>query len=1414
MLGGGLSIFAAIETGGPREERLALTAKEQAQGYREHVILARPHPHRRATVDQDEVREGVRVRERFNRFGDTRVIELDSSDSAAAAIARLRATGRYANVEPDRILTAQATPDDTKFAQQWAYNNTGSSGRAGADIKAPAAWDLQHDAPDVIVAIIDTGARLTHPDLVPNLWRNPSPSELNDLHGIRIINGRRSGTPTDDNGHGSHVAGIVGAVGNNGSAGGGVTGVAWKVQLMILKFLGSDGAGTLSDELACLDYAITHGAHIINGSYGESGNAPQSVEQLNAINRAREAGIIFVAAAGNQAANMDVSRHYPASNPLDNIVAVGSSNRLDDRSTFTNYGSGAVELFAPGEQILSLGYSSDSSTLTASGTSMAAPLVSGALALLKQKYPTDTYRQLINRLLRGTDPLPAYAGKCQTGGRLNLLRALSGTDRRPFNDDFSDRVRLVGDNINTRANNAGATPQAGEPTHAGAAGGTSLWWEWTAPVTGTVNLDTSGSAYDTLLAVYTGNALDALTSVATNDNATSSLTSRIAFDAVAGTTYQIAVDGKSGAAGQTVLNVGIVPGNDAFAKASTLSGRSLRFTANNAQTSRETDEPRILGSAGGRSLWYRWIAPSTGTFQLTALSNDLDPLLAVYTGSSLNALTLVTAADALPSAEGVEKVGLCTINAVAGITYYITVDAKPGVYGVPTGQFTLSLVDSLWQSAAGDGITCAPAVAADGTIYVGGNDGAFYAFNPDGSTKWTTGPLKYTYLGTEYPMSFDSSSAAVAADGTVYVGGYDGLLRAYSPTGTLNWTFTVPTPTESGRYISIFNSPAIAADGTVYFRADDFYLYALNPADGTKRWRFDTGGSSYASPIIAPDGTIYIGSSNGVFYALRPDGTEKWRYQSTGEIFTTAGLDANGNIYFGTTTGVFCSLTSSSTLRWQRTFANSVTSSPALSADGSTLYFGGYDAKLHALATSDGAIKWSYALGDEVRASSPAIDANGVIYIGCYDNQVYAINPDGTPRRTYAMAGWVRSSPAISGTRLYVGCNDHKLYAFDIGTGSATGPWPQFRHNPRRTGRAIGEQTAIDIAPTGQTAFVGYLLELSVVASGPGPLSYQWKKDGVAIAGATTATFSVANSTAATAGSYTVTVTGTKGTVTSAPAVIVMEEPNPGRLINLSVRTNAGTGPQTLIVGFVLQGASSRNKSLLLRAIGPTLTSFGVAGAAQSPRLTLLDSNNRSLGTNNGWGGSASLRSVFNQVGAFDLGDTSQDAAFRALLGAGGYTVQIADDSGNRGIVLAEVYDADSAPTAEVNRLINLSARATVGTGGQILIAGFGLNGNMPKKLLIRGVGPTLGDIGVTGVLANPRLEIYRDTTLIHTNDNWSGTTTLRDAFTSVGAFALSSSASLDAALLVTLPPGSYTAQVSGVGNTTGVALIEVYEVP
>ena len=343
----------------------------------------------------------------------------------------------------------------------------------------------------------------------------------------------------------------------------------------------------------------------------------------------------------------------------------------------------------------------------------------------------------------------------------------------------------------------------------------------------------------------------------------------------------------------------------------------------------------------------------------------------------------------------------------------------------------------------------------------------------------------------------------------------------------------------------------------------------------------------------------------------------------------------------------------------------------------------------------------------------------------------------------------------------------------------------------------------ITTQPSASAVSVGSAVSFTVVASGTSPLTYDWKKDGTSISGATNATYTIASAATSDAGSYTVVVSNSAGSVTSTAASlnVTATSTTAPRLSNLSVRT-ALTANQIVIVGFTMSGGSKR---VLLRAVGPTLAAFGVPDVMANPMLDLYAGATK-VDSNDNWGGSAALSASFQSVGAFSYAaSTSLDAALVTTI-EGGRTLQVSGPAA--GTVLVEGYDAG---TGDTPRFTNLSARNKVGTGANILIAGFTLDGEGARNLLIRAVGPKLSEFGVTGVLTDPKLEIYSGSTKIAENDNWSATLAATSA--SVGAFALTAG-SKDAAITVSLPKGGYTVQVSGADGGVGEAIVEIYELP
>jgi subtilisin family serine protease len=347
-----------------------------------------------------------KVLQTFNGIGGLQVISVPVGESVPGFVARYQQSGLVEFAEPDYFGHVTATPNDPYYANGtlWGLNK----------IEAPAAWDVLTSASNILVAVLDTGVRYTHEDLASNIWVNPNDGG----HGWNALTGTNNPGDDSGNGHGTMVAGVLGAVGNNGK---GVVGVAWQVQIMACKCFNSQGKGTVSDCVTCIDYARTNGARIINASWGFT----NSLALSNAVYSLRDAGIIVVAASGNDATNIDVNPTYPASYALDNVVSVAATANDDTLASFSNYGAASVHLAAPGVNIRSTFVATDSFYYTDSGTSYAAPYVAGAFALMLAEYPAESYRQIINRVLSATDPLPSLAGKCVTGGRLNLRKALT-----------------------------------------------------------------------------------------------------------------------------------------------------------------------------------------------------------------------------------------------------------------------------------------------------------------------------------------------------------------------------------------------------------------------------------------------------------------------------------------------------------------------------------------------------------------------------------------------------------------------------------------------------------------------------------------------------------------------------------------------------------------------------------------------------------------------------------------------------------------------------------------------------------------------------------------------------------------------------------------------------------------------------
>ena len=368
------------------------------------------------------------------------LVAIDDLDNASPAeiIAQYRKLGEVEYVEENfeiELIDAVDSPlvpvfpRDPQFGEQWALANKGQrGGKEGADISATLAWATTTGSEDVVVAVLDSGVDYNHEDLKPNMWTRPArmapyqDTELggiDDEYGFNAIENARD--PMDENGHGTHCAGIIGAEGGNDI---GIAGVNWKVRIMPLKFMNAGGFGTTKDAIEAINYVIDRkkagvNVRIISASWGSTQRS-RALEDV--IRKAYENDILFVAAAGNSSVNNDRSPHFPSSYNVPNVVSVAALDRNDHLATFSNYGVKSVAIAAPGVDILStwLGNAYEEK----SGTSMATPVVSGVAALIVSQNPRMSVDQLRSKLLDSSDPIVALKGKTVTGGRINAAKAL------------------------------------------------------------------------------------------------------------------------------------------------------------------------------------------------------------------------------------------------------------------------------------------------------------------------------------------------------------------------------------------------------------------------------------------------------------------------------------------------------------------------------------------------------------------------------------------------------------------------------------------------------------------------------------------------------------------------------------------------------------------------------------------------------------------------------------------------------------------------------------------------------------------------------------------------------------------------------------------------------------------------------
>ncbi len=592
---------------------------------------------------------------------------LDGEMQLMTGLKLLQGTGAFDSAEPDYVLTRAGEPTDDGYANGWLWGlrNTGQNGgRSGIDIGAAKAWDTTTGSTDVLVAVIDTGIRYSHQDLRSQMWANPGEiagngidddgdGYVDNVYGIDVING--DGDPMDDHGHGTHCAGTIGASANDGYA---HVGVAWEVRLMACKFLSAQGSGYTSGAVECIDFAVAKGAKILSNSWG-GGGFSQSL--YDSIERAENAGVLFVAAAGNSGLDTDRSPQYPSAYDHDNIIAVAAIDRTGGLASWSNYGATTVDLGAPGVDIFSTVADSDSSYAYYSGTSMATPHVAGVLALMLANDRSLSVTQAKTQLLNTSVFLDSLRGRSVSSGLANAGNAVDG------GDDGSLELTLA----------VSEDPLRG--------GRTAAVYATVTDVTPVTNATVTGSAGNDALAFADDGVAPDITAGDGVYSAAFEVTDDAAVTEWVITANASAPDKNPASASLTVA-VLHTPANDDFDDSAGLSGRRASLSGfKNIGATAEAGEPRHYWLKAQKSVWFTWTAPRSGRGDITLRGSDFDTVMAVYRGGGLSSLRRVARDDD----SGGRLTSRVRFNVRRGQTYHIAVDGWRGAEGNIEGRLVV-----------------------------------------------------------------------------------------------------------------------------------------------------------------------------------------------------------------------------------------------------------------------------------------------------------------------------------------------------------------------------------------------------------------------------------------------------------------------------------------------------------------------------------------------------------------------------------------------------------------------------------------------------------------------------------------------------------------------------------------------------
>lgn len=686
--------------------------------------------------------------------------------------------------EPNYLIAAGVTPNDSRFSTQWALHNTGQTGGSNdADIDAPEAWDL-HTGNDVIIAVIDTGVDYNHSDLAGNIWTNTGevPGNGRDDDGNGYVDDVRGwdfanndNNPMDDHNHGTHVAGIIAAKGNNAN---GIVGVNWSARIMPLKFMTATGQGSTFAAIQAIEYAVANGARVSNNSWGGPGF---SRALYDAIRAANTAGHVFVAAAGNANLNNDTRPEYPASFNLANIISVAATDSNDRRASFSNYGARTVDLGAPGVSILSTIRGNNYRTF--SGTSMASPFVAGVAGLMLAGRPGLSVAGLKSALLDTVDPVASLNGSTVSGGRLNVFKALSqvmaGAAAAPTPSPTPAPVSVS-------INPGSAALVAGDTLRFSASGGTSPY-VWSVSNTAIASISATG-----LLSTFSAGSLIITATDAGGNAATTGTVQITALAAQAPDPLVISPMSSSVGVGQTLrftATGGVMPyswssSNPGIASMAASTGLLSALSQGSVRVS-IVDNTGATASSNLISITRLAITPSVGVLpvgdflQLVATGGtppyswqSSSPTVVQVSASGLltarstgNAVITVTDNGGMTASTGnvvVRNINLspATASLQPGDTLRFSASGGAAPYAWSVSDTTVASIDATGQlTALANGTVNVSVADADGfgatsgTVLVGGSSNLI-TITPNGENVVITGWKLFTASGGTPPYSW------------------------------------------------------------------------------------------------------------------------------------------------------------------------------------------------------------------------------------------------------------------------------------------------------------------------------------------------------------------------------------------------------------------------------------------------------------------------------------------------------------------------------------------------------------------------------------------------------------------------------------------------------------------------------------